>query len=708
MAGLWQVGSVIDGRFELLSILGEGGFGVVYEAKQRSTGQRVAVKLMLPSKLIGETRRASEITRFRREMELIGRLRHPHIVRLIDFGELDDGAIYYMVLEYIQGQSLAQRIRADGPLSPRLAAHLMSQVCDAMLYAHQQGVIHRDLKPQNIMITEAGFLPNATVLDFGIAGVVASARDEDYQAVTGTRDALGTPAYMSPEQISNQGVGPQSDLYAWGLVFAECLTGETVTSGTSLMHILMTQASRERVTLPAAVAACPLGPIVERATFKSLSARYDSAQSALKDLLAIPSTALSEQPIPQADGDSADLASPGAVVSADSFMETMGGPLEPTARDIARPPINAAVTDDATALLTSPSAPRPASTLAPGGVERPPASPDTTAHPAPSASPKALWVGVSVFALAVIASAWMLLSANPKPTPAATPAATPTTAAAVTAATTTPSPPDAAPDASTTPSADASTTTATPRVDPPTPAALAPVTVALPAAAVTLGLDATQRQALLTRFGNEFELDLSAETASIPRLTWQRPALVVMQGEVTWRQWRGWAGKLEPQTDCPSLAFPSQPTDAPDDSPATNVTPIEAQRLCESLGMRLPSAREWEAIARGPSDHLYGFSGDLSDDAITHLARQRRAQEIPWSRTTEGVFDLAGSASEWVTCGDDGLGYCLQGFASRGGAPTLSPFWFVSAVLNPPPPGVSSLRCYRAPHIGFRCVAPQP
>ncbi|MCB9543222.1 MAG: serine/threonine protein kinase [Myxococcales bacterium] len=287
---------MLDGRYTLLSVLGEGGFGIVYQARQESTGQLVAVKLLWPRPGAGTATRGTESDRFEREIDLIGRLRHPNIVRLIDSGRVESGA-RYMVLTYIDGRPLSDALQTWGPLSPRLATHLMTQVLDALHYAHSLGVVHRDLKPHNIMVTEGGIRPNATVLDFGIAGLLASARGEDYHSLTGTAEMVGTPAYMAPEQIKDNDSGPESDLFAWGLIFIECLTGERVVQASSALQALVQQTQRERVTLPGPLGTSALGPILERSTLRDRSARFADARAVLDALSRLPAAALVDEPL---------------------------------------------------------------------------------------------------------------------------------------------------------------------------------------------------------------------------------------------------------------------------------------------------------------------------------------------------------------------------------------------------------------------------
>ncbi len=229
-------GSILDGRYQVEEIIGEGGFAIVFRAKQLSTGQQVAVKVLRSAD--GVQRK-----RFEREMRLIGKLNHPHVVRLIDFGsiqarvaqELWSGAgdeettetrhvvrkLPYIVMEYVQGPTLGQLVKDEGPLPVQRAVALMLPVLSAVDAAHDAGVVHRDLKPPNIIVASAGALPDPKVLDFGIA----KPGDEESNLTQG-ETMLGTPEYMAPEQISEtKEADARTDQYALGCILYDCLTG---------------------------------------------------------------------------------------------------------------------------------------------------------------------------------------------------------------------------------------------------------------------------------------------------------------------------------------------------------------------------------------------------------------------------------------------------------------------------------------------------
>ena len=201
-------------QLEVETLIGQGGMGAVYRARQRSLGRGVALKILPP-----EVAAAEGFTdRFAREARALGRLAHPHVVAVFDHGT--SGPYAFLVMELVEGIDLRQ-LMAGGRLSAEEALRIVPQLCDALQYAHRQGVIHRDIKPENILIDEAG---RVKITDFGLAKLVAS--DDDY-ARTGTRQVMGTLHYMAPEQFERpRDVDHRADLYSLGVVFYELLTGE--------------------------------------------------------------------------------------------------------------------------------------------------------------------------------------------------------------------------------------------------------------------------------------------------------------------------------------------------------------------------------------------------------------------------------------------------------------------------------------------------
>ncbi|WP_437603637.1 protein kinase domain-containing protein [Sorangium sp. So ce590] len=281
--GLLEVGALVDGRYQVLGHLGSGGHSVVYDARQIVTTQRVALKLLRPEALRRSRESGSQEARFEREMQVIAQMSHPNIVRLLDAGRLPEGELY-LALEYVDGETLTARCQRTKGIEPNEAKRLMLQVLDAIGFAHERGVVHRDLKPHNIMVAGTGKRTLVKVLDFGIAALIGEARSADYRALTPTGEFNGTPAYMAPEQLVQATPTTAADIYAWGLTFLECLIGAPVMHEATVAEVIFRQLSPEPVPIPRALRGHPLGALLEHATAKSPAHRFRSARDAYEQL----------------------------------------------------------------------------------------------------------------------------------------------------------------------------------------------------------------------------------------------------------------------------------------------------------------------------------------------------------------------------------------------------------------------------------------
>jgi eukaryotic-like serine/threonine-protein kinase len=222
-----ESGIVIDGRYEVLSRIGTGGMADVYLARDQLLGRQVAVKLL-------HHRFAEDqefVERFRREASSAAGLSHPNVVAIFDRGEWD--GTYYIAMEYLPGRSLKAVVREQGPLEPARAIDIVIQILQAARFAHRRGVIHRDLKPHNVILDEEG---RAKVTDFGIARAGAS-------DMTLTGSIMGTAQYLSPEQAQGHAVSAASDIYAVGIVLYELLTGTVPFDGETAVTIALKQVS---------------------------------------------------------------------------------------------------------------------------------------------------------------------------------------------------------------------------------------------------------------------------------------------------------------------------------------------------------------------------------------------------------------------------------------------------------------------------------
>jgi serine/threonine-protein kinase len=227
--GSLAVGERFAGRYDIQEVLGSGGMGVVYRAFDREVGETVAIKTLRPD--LGGID-PTLLERFRQELRLARRITHRNVVRTYDLGEVD--GVYYITMELVRGTTVATLIREAGRLDVAATLTIGKQVCRALEVAHEEGVIHRDVKPQNLLVDPSGFLK---VMDFGIARL-AEHRSEPGQALTAAGVVVGTPQYMAPEQLFGEAVDGRADLYATGAVLFECVTGRPVFEAPSLVALL--------------------------------------------------------------------------------------------------------------------------------------------------------------------------------------------------------------------------------------------------------------------------------------------------------------------------------------------------------------------------------------------------------------------------------------------------------------------------------------
>lgn len=271
--------STLNDTYEFVAETGRGGMAVIYRAKNRETGKVVAIKKMLAATL---TDRA--FLRFQQEAKAITSLRHPNIIMVHEFGVAEDGEPY-MVMDFIEGSDLGKLIKEKGALTIEESMHRFIQLCDALQHAHTAGVLHRDLKPGNVMLSSAdGSFADARLVDFGIAKLMTEEGD-DAQKLTMTGQLFGSPLYMSPEQCRGFELDARSDIYSMGCVMFETLTGKPPIRGQSILETIMMQVSEPA---PSMKEACPdreFSPALEGIIAKALAKDPNDRFNTMRDLM---------------------------------------------------------------------------------------------------------------------------------------------------------------------------------------------------------------------------------------------------------------------------------------------------------------------------------------------------------------------------------------------------------------------------------------
>src|SRR6476661_3347882 len=266
-----MIGTVLSGRYRLEAKLGSGGMSTVYLARDTTLDRGVAVKVMHREM----SEQADQLERFRQEARAVAKLSHPNVVSVIDAGE--DGGHPYIVFEYVEGETLKHRINREGALAPQEAIAYAIEIARGLSVAHARNMVHRDIKPQNILIDAEG---RAKLTDFGIS------RQREQDGMTATGRVLGTTDYVAPEQAMGRKVDPRTDIYSLGVVLYEMLVGQVPFAADSQVGVAMKHVNEElpdvqrrRPEVSAAVAL-----VVERATAKDPAERYQRIGEMIDDL----------------------------------------------------------------------------------------------------------------------------------------------------------------------------------------------------------------------------------------------------------------------------------------------------------------------------------------------------------------------------------------------------------------------------------------
>ena len=274
------LGTEVDnGEYRILERLGVGGMGSVYKAEQPAMNRLVAIKVLHPR----YANRNDLVSRFRREARAMSQLQHPNTARVYKFGQLPDGAPYF-VMDYLEGKNLAHVVRAEGPMKAERAIPIMVQVCGALDEAHVAGIIHRDLKPENVFLTKQGGTEDfPKVLDFGLAKVSEKQMGRGSMMLTQQGMVFGTPEFMSPEQTQGAALDRRSDVYSLALIMYELLTGKLPFDATKPIDIMRAHLQDPPIPLNERVSGLHFSDELQAALAKALAKKPDDRHATAKE-----------------------------------------------------------------------------------------------------------------------------------------------------------------------------------------------------------------------------------------------------------------------------------------------------------------------------------------------------------------------------------------------------------------------------------------
>ena len=285
-------GDRVCDRYQILNVVGEGGFAVVYRALDTKLGGELALKVLDPNKSLDQ----DFAKRFQQEISLVRQLKHHNTIKVWDAG-LTEKKCLYMATEFVTGEGLDELIRRTNGLPVDRTIRIVKQILRSLAEAHRVGIVHRDLKPANIMVCQLdGESDYIKVLDFGIAKTMS---DKLSMVKTQTGQVMCTPSYASIEVLQNQNVQPASDIYSVGLIAVEMLTGKQAVQGDSVVQVIAQQVSPEPIEIPPQIAQLPIGQVLAKATQKQVENRYTNATEMIAALenvapaafaLAVPNT----------------------------------------------------------------------------------------------------------------------------------------------------------------------------------------------------------------------------------------------------------------------------------------------------------------------------------------------------------------------------------------------------------------------------------
>lgn len=271
MTAMLNISSVLESRFQVMQELGRGGMGIVFLAYDKQLKDNVAIKVLSPFLSHDE----ESLERMRREVTAARKITHSNVIKIFDLAEA--GGLHYITMEYFPGENLRQLILRRGTLTMQEAMQIVFQICDGLAAAHAQGIIHRDLKSHNIILNDRGHLK---IIDLGLA------RTNQMEGMTATGLIMGTPEYMSPEQVMGRRTDERSDLYSLGVILYEMFSGHVPFSGDSAINVGFKHLKEEWIPLKTVCPQLPdeLSAIIDRLLQKDPAHRYQSVQDLRRDL----------------------------------------------------------------------------------------------------------------------------------------------------------------------------------------------------------------------------------------------------------------------------------------------------------------------------------------------------------------------------------------------------------------------------------------
>ncbi len=384
--GAWSEGTIIRGKYRLLSKVGQGGMGAVYKALHLAFDEMRALKVMSPELMSDEL----FVKRFKHEAVITRRLQHPNAVRVDDIDEAEDGRPF-IVMEYIEGQSLKKLIQDQGPLPVPRVCSIIKQAAAGLEAAHQLGMVHRDIKPDNIVLIEASDGEQAKVLDFGIAKVKEArlGGETSGMTLTGTGVVIGTPQYMSPEQaMGKRGdeLDGRSDIYSLGIVMYQMLTGDLPFKADTTMEMLLCHMQRPPTPIGAIRPELQIPPSIASLVMRCLEKQRELRPASAKALIEEISRAQKES-VPVG---ATRVVRPAEVIASESVEAAeprLGGPVGPPGR-AAKPPL--------AVQPIPPKTPQP----------KPPLQPPPKVTAPPREPRWGLWVSMAILVVALGGAAW--------------------------------------------------------------------------------------------------------------------------------------------------------------------------------------------------------------------------------------------------------------------------------------------------------------